>query len=162
MMKRKFLIHLLFLVMTIPLSAADQKQGGVGVGLGIFLGSPVAFTFTAQLKGPSMVQCGMGVTQGDNLYLYADYRYRIYTLPAVKELSFFIGGGAAYNNYDHDSKHNIDEDEENRMELRVPLGMDFAIPTVPVVVTLELTPALQVVPDADFHMRGGVGVKYFF
>lgn len=158
MLKRCIFVLLFIPAVSVP--AAAETGSRPRVGAGVLLGSPISATLKVLIKDPHMAQCGIGVTRGDDLYIFGDYLYKIYTIPPVRELSLYLGGGLAYNYYTGESKH--EGENEGRLELRIPLGMEFIVPTVPVGISLELAPAIQMIPDGDLHLRGGLGVKYYF
>jgi hypothetical protein len=81
----------------------------------------------------------------------------------VPGLALYFGAGAGLHNRDRDdrSRHD-DDDDENSLEARLPIGLEYTVRTVPLGIFIELAPALEVIPDFDFHLRGGIGVRYYF
>jgi len=46
--------------------------------------------------------------------------------------------------------------------LRIPVGLEYIFSGERVDIFLEIVPLLDLVPDTDFSLNGGIGVRYFF
>jgi hypothetical protein len=158
-MKRVFtVISLIVLILAASgaLKAAERK-----FGVGFILGSPSGVTGKLFLNKSSAVDAGLGVAAGDGFYLYADYLMHFGGVFPVDNLDVYFGLGPGYHHYEKEHKRNEDE-EENRLEARLPVGLEYFIDKVPLGVFLEIAPALRIVPDIDFDFRGGIGLRYYF
>jgi hypothetical protein len=130
-------------------------------GAGFILGSPSGITGKMFFDGNNALDFGLGVVSGDDLYCYADYLKHFSGVLPLSDLALYIGLGPGYHRYEKERKKRDDE-RENRFELRVPLGLEYAIRTIPLGVFLEIAPALRVIPEIGFDIRGGIGVRYYF
>ncbi|NMB63904.1 MAG: hypothetical protein GYA16_03445, partial [Spirochaetes bacterium] len=75
-------------------------------------------------------------------------------------LVFYLGVGAGFHDWEKDRKN--DHEEENRIDVRIPVGLEYTFTKVPVGIFIELVPALRIIPDVDFDIRGGLGARYYF
>ncbi|HPA73771.1 MAG TPA: hypothetical protein PKY31_15985 [Spirochaetota bacterium] len=145
-----------WLMMAGALSAANR------FGAGIVLGDPSGLTGKLFISGSDAVDFGLGASAHDGFYLYADYLRHFAGVFPVGELALYLGAGGGFRNHDHDESDRHDHDDENSLEVRVPIGVEYTVRQVPLGIFLELVPALELVPDVDFHLRGGLGARYFF
>ena len=129
-------------------------------GIGFILGDPSGFTAKFFISGNDAIDAGIGPSGRDGFYLYADYLRHFRNLFPVPELAVYVGAGAGLHEHDEESKHH--EEDELSLEARPPLGIAYVFRQVPIEVFLELAPALELIPDIDFHLRGGLGARYYF
>lgn len=157
-MKRFFTVILIILILSasVMLSATERK-----IGAGFILGSPSGITGKLFLDKGNAVDIGLGVASGDGFYLYGDYLRHFSGVFPIEELILYFGIGPGYHRYE--KKNRWDEEEvENRLEARLPIGLEYMVEKVPLGVFIELAPAMRVVPDFDFEVRGGIGLRYYF
>lgn len=130
-------------------------------GAGFILGSPSGITGKMFFDTNNALDFGLGVVSGDDLYCYADYLKHFSGVFPLSDLALYIGLGPGYHRFEKEHKKRDDE-RENRFELRVPLGLEYTLRKIPLGIFLELAPALRVVPEIGFDIRGGIGVRYYF
>ena len=155
-MKRFFTVILVILILSasVMLSATERK-----IGAGFILGSPSGITGKLFLDKGNAVDIGLGVASGDGFYLYGDYLRHFSGVFPAENLNLYFGIGPGYHRYE--KKNRWDEDEvENRLEVRLPIGLEYMVDKVPLGVFIELAPAMRVAPDFDFEVRGGIGLRY--
>ncbi|MBN2401572.1 MAG: DUF3996 domain-containing protein [Spirochaetes bacterium] len=158
MKKYIFVIILLVMMISEYQLGAEPKFGG-----GFILGDPSGLTAKLFLDEIYAVDCGIGPSAYDGFYLYGDFMRHFPGLFPVKELSLYIGIGAGFHN--HDKQYNNrrhDDDEGNSLEVRMPFGVEYTFKDVPVGIFLEIAPSTEIIPDFDFHLRGGTGARYYF
>jgi len=107
------------------------------------------------------VDAGIGDAAGDGFYLYGDYLLHFPGIIPVERFTLYLGGGAAFHNFEKNRRHEDDVDE-NRIEARMPVGVEFETPEIPLGIFLEIVPAMRLSPDVDFELRAGLGMRYFF
>ncbi len=158
-MKRFFTaISLVIIILSssVMLSPAEKR-----IGAGFILGSPSGITGKLFLDKSNAVDVGLGVASGDGFYLYGDYLRHFSGVFPVDNLVLYFGIGPGYHRYERKNKR--DENEvENRLEARLPIGLEYVVDKAPLGVFIELAPALRVSPDIDFDVRGGIGLRYYF
>jgi hypothetical protein len=158
-MKRVFIV--ISLVFLIPAASVSLKAAEREFGFGFILGSPSGVTGKYFLNKSNAVDAGLGVAAGDGFYLYADYLMHFGGVFPVDNLDVYFGLGPGFHHYEKERKRDEDEDE-NRLEARLPVGLEYFIDKVPLGIFVEIAPALRIVPDIDFEIRGGIGLRYYF
>lgn len=149
------------LVITVLFSSASFAIGKNGIGVGFVLGDPSAITMKYFINDQHAVDAGIGDAAGDGFYLYGDYLLHFPGIIPVERFTLYLGGGAAFHNFEKERKHEDDIDE-NRIEVRMPVGVEFETPEIPLGIFLEIVPAMRLAPDVDFELRAGLGMRYFF
>ncbi len=150
----------IFYIVIISLSTKLSASSSHTFGIGFILGDPSGFTAKYFINGNNAIDAGIGPSGRDGFYLYADYLRHVHNLFPVTEISLYVGAGLGV--HDHDEEHAHHEEDEVSLEARLPLGIAYTFRQVPIEVFLEIAPALEFIPDIDFDIRGGLGVRYFF
>ncbi len=161
-MKKNLYIFSVIILFTVsiltPVLSQSNKFGG-----GFILGDPSGLNGKAIL-GNHAIDIGIGPSFNDGFYLYGDYLRRFHGVFPVIALSLYIGIGPGFHHHDkgnNDRNHDHDGDY-NSLECRVPFGIDYLFPQIPIELFAEIAPALVIIPDIGFKIRGGVGVRYYF
>ncbi|MFH0974341.1 MAG: hypothetical protein V1874_00990 [Spirochaetota bacterium] len=158
MTKRKLII-IIFAFMFI--CYAGSGSAATKAGVGFILGDPSGFTAKVFPDDIYALDFGIGPSAHDGFYLYADFLRHFGSLFPVKELVFYVGGGAGFHNHEEHRKGN-ESDHENSLEARMPFGIEYTFKDVPVGIFGEIVPAMEIAPDFDFNIRGGAGARYYF
>lgn len=126
-----------------------------GLGLGIILGEPTGISGKKWLGEDRAIDGTVAWSSGDNsgLHLHADYLFHKFDLIKVEKgkipLYYGIGG-------------RIKLGDDTNVGVRVPVGLEYLFASAPVDIFLELVPRLDLVPDTEFGIDGGLGARYFF
>ena len=121
-------------------------------GLGIILGDPTGISAKYWLDKSNAIDAAIGF---DRFSIHADYLWHIWDLfPQTNhgELGAYVGPGLVYKDKKHD----------NLVGVRFALGAVFEVTQYPVEFFAELVPVLELSPDTDLGLDGGIGVRYFF
>ncbi len=51
---------------------------------------------------------------------------------------------------------------KNELGVRIPLGLDYVFQEAPFDVFIEVAPIVNLVPETEFDLSGGVGVRFWF
>lgn len=154
-MKRIILISILLTV--VLFSSANARTGG-NFGLGIIVGEPTGLSGKLWMSGRSAVDGGVSWSFTDNasFHLHADYLLHNFALIEMERgslpLYFGIGGRIKFAEGDRDDK----------ISIRIPVGLDYLFEAAPLDVFIELVPMLDLAPDTDFDFAGGLGFRYYF
>jgi hypothetical protein len=146
---------LLILILTLATSSfADEREK---FGVGVLAGIPTGITGKFMIDDVNAIDLGAGWrTSGDNeLYLYGDYLMHLYDLiPVTKgKLPLYFGAGFRY----------IDrENRDDKFGARIPVGLEYLFEGVSLAAFFELVPVLNLSPDTEFELEGGVGIRFFF
>jgi hypothetical protein len=126
-----------------------------GFGLGIILGEPTGLGGKIWLTDLTAVDIAAAWSfSGENAFhIHADYLYHKFDLFDVERgrlpLYFGIGG-------------RIKLEDDSVVSIRFPVGIAYLFEGVPVDLFFEIVPMLDIAPDTDFTLNGGVGFRYFF
>ena len=148
-----------FSILATVIFASHHGFAANTIGAGFILGSPSGLTAKIFMLQNDAIDIGIGESS-DDLYMYADYLRHFSNIFPVKNLAFYVGAGVGFHDYEKDGRN--DHEDENRVEIRTPLGLEYAFTEVPIRIFFELVPALRIAPDVDFGIRGGLGARYFF
>lgn len=145
---KKLLIIVCILIMPVLSHAA---QGGP-LGVGIILGDPTGISAKYWLDKTSAIDAAIGF---DRFSVHADYLYHFWNvIPQTGggEFGLYMGPGLVYKDKKHD----------NMVGVRFALGGAFELNQYPVEIFAEIVPVLELSPDTDLNLDGGIGVRYFF
>ncbi|GAB4219019.1 MAG TPA: DUF3996 domain-containing protein [Spirochaetota bacterium] len=151
---KNILLPCIFVLMFATIASAAHNFGA-----GFILGDPSGLTAKIFMGKSDAIDIGIGES-ADDLYIYADYLRHFHGVFPINELVFYLGVGAGFHDWEKDRKN--DHDEENRIDVRIPVGLEYTFTKVPVGIFIELVPALRIIPDVDFDIRGGLGARYYF
>ncbi|MEX2443388.1 MAG: hypothetical protein WD492_07275 [Alkalispirochaeta sp.] len=142
-MKKILLLLLLVLVISVGTVAADT-------GVGVILGDP---TGVSVLFG-NRVALAAAWSLDSYLHLHADLW--LLNRPLVDPLNWYFGvGGKLQVVTDQGSGDDL------RMGARVPFGIQwYVLPELELFA--EVAPGVSVVPETDFDVDGGIGLRYHF
>ncbi len=152
-MKLKYLVIPVILLFAANVFAIEGERFGVGV----IVGEPTGVTGKYMLNENSALDVGVGwETSGDDeFHVYGDYLYHLYDVFQVKKgkLPFYFGGGIRF----------VDrEKKDDKFGIRIPVGVEYRFDKIPFRAFLELVPVLNLTPDTDFDLEGGIGIRFFF
>lgn len=128
---------------------AQNQQSRVGIG--VMIGEPTGITFKKWTSGTTAFDLGLAY---DALHVHADYLWHNSgTFAGVDEGSLMphvgIGGRLLFL------------EEDARLGLRIPLGINYLFGEAPLELYLEVAPVVNLVPDTDFDMTGNIGVRVY-
>ncbi len=150
-----FAVVLSFLTVFLAVSALAIE--GRKVGIGVIAGEPTGITGKYMIDNNSAVDAGVGwKTSGDDgFHIYGDYLYHFYNLfeVGVGKLPMYVGGGARLI---------YRENKDNKFGIRIPVGFEYLFDNMPLAAFLELVPVMNLTPDTDFDLEGGVGMRFLF
>ncbi len=124
-------------------------------GLGIVVGEPTGVSAKYWTNGTNAFDFGAAWSfKGDgNVLLQADYVWHTFNLIPVQEgrLPFYfgIGGRVIFS-------HNP------LIGARIPIGLDYIFASAPVDIFAEIVPILDLAPETNFNVGGGIGVRFWF
>ncbi|HOP29965.1 MAG TPA: hypothetical protein P5120_13640 [Spirochaetota bacterium] len=132
-------------------------------GAGFILGEPTGLTAKYFITGTDAVDSGLGASYHNGFYIYADYLKHFPEVFPVDGLALYVGAGAGFHHHNRDDEgRHHDGDDYNSLECRIPVGLEYTLQKAPLGIFLELVPALEIIPDIDSDIRGGLGLRYYF
>ncbi len=133
-------------------NVAAQHQG---FGVGVIFGEPSGINGKQWLSKRTAVVGAVAWSVGkeDALHLHGDYLFHDFDLLHAErgEMALYYGLGGR-----------IRFEDDSVIGVRIPVGLNYLFAKAPVDLFLELVPMLDLAPDTEFVMNGGVGVRFFF
>jgi hypothetical protein len=130
---------------------AQETPGSFGVGA--FLGVPFGGSFKYMITRDHAVDLTLGAEAGDfdvNMDVLTHLR-DLLPQPSRGKLAPYLGLGIK-----------IKDQHSTLFGFRFQGGLSYLVPKVPVEIFGEVAPVLEVTPDVDGRVEGGVGVRYYF
>ena len=150
-MKKGFMILALALVLFSGVARSQEK----GFGLGIILGEPTGISAKKWLDDKSALDGAVAwsLVTPSSFHLHADYLYHNFNIFNVKKgkLPLYFGIG-----------FRIRIGDEDRVGIRIPVGICYIFEQSPLDIFFELGPVLDLTPATRLRLTSSVGIRYFF
>jgi hypothetical protein len=150
-MKKGVLILALVIVLFSGVALSQDKD----FGLGIILGEPTGISAKKWLDDNSALDAAVAwsLVTPSSFHLHADYLYHDFNLFSVKKgkLPLYFGIG-----------FRIRIGDEDRIGIRIPVGLSYLFEQSPLDIFLELGPVLDLTPATKLRLTSSVGIRYFF
>lgn len=150
-MKRTLVIFI-FLAVIIPGYLKAQEKD---FGLGIVLGEPTGVSLKKWLGEKSAIDGALAwsFAKEGSFHLHADYLIHDFSLIQVKsgKLPVYYGIGGRFK-----------ADGENRIGVRIPLGISYLFEKAPIDIFFEFVPLLDLAPGTKFWLNSSIGFRYYF
>jgi len=129
-------------------------------GIGFLLGWPAAaISAKVWLPDPTAVDFALGWSfKTDFLYFHTTYLYHFYNIIPDPHLSLYLGLGGRLLFNAHPAAGS--SQENLYLGPRLSGGMEFIYR--PIGVFFELGPVINLIPETNFDMTGGFGIRLFF
>jgi hypothetical protein len=131
-------------------------------GVGIMAGEPTGLTFKQWMAHGRAIDlaAAWSFTDYAAVHIHMDYLFHFPGPPEIEVpgLLFHFGlGGRIKLAEDGD-----DKDSDNRLGLRIPIGFDYLMARSHLEVFLEVAPIMDLAPETELRMNGGIGIRYYF
>jgi hypothetical protein len=153
---KKMLLIIIVLAITVHNSGAARSAKNFG--LGIIVGEPTGLSGKLWLSGKSAIDGAVAWSLSDDeaFHIHGDYLLHNFGLIEVEKGSmpfyFGIGGRIKFR----------DEPHDDIVSARIPVGLNYMFESTSLDIFVEVVPMLDLVPDTDFDIAGGIGIRYFF
>jgi len=133
------------------------------LGLGVMAGEPSGLSAKTWLDKTHALDAGLAwsLSEDKDLQLHGDYLFHNFTLldgSGLKgRLPFYYGLGARLR-----LREGSGDDGEDRLGVRIPLGVSWTPPDTPLDFFLEAVPVVDLLPDSRAAANGAIGVRYWF
>ena len=134
---------------------------GARTGIGIIAGEPTGLSLKTWLDDRHAVDVALGwsFSGNTNLHAHADYLWHDFGLLRPSgmpgQVPVYYGVGARFKLHD-------DDRDDDRLGVRIPLGVSWVAAEAPLDVFLELAPVLDLVPSTDLDLDAAIGVRFWF
>lgn len=153
----KKIIFPIFLVLFLSSASFSQTNS---FGVGIIVGEPTGFSMKVKMSENTAIDGALGwsfVDEG-SVHIHGDFLLHDYSLISVDEGSlpvyYGVGGRIKLKNRDR----GVDDD---RVGIRVPVGLAYEFSSRKVDIFLEVVPILDLTPKSRFSINAAIGVRYF-
>lgn len=155
-MKRSISSLFLALLATFFSVPDAQSAGHGGFGLGFIIGAPTGLSVKQWIAPRQAFDAAAAwSTSGDeeSLYLHGDYLFQQPHALAIDTawLDWHYGAGIS-----------MKFDRRTNVGLRLPIGIDYSLISLPLEFFAEIVPVVLLTPDTGFDIDGGIGVRIFF
>lgn len=150
------------LAVLLPAPASAQMDG---FGIGIVAGDPTGLCLKNWLSQKSALELAAAWSfEGDGgFFLAGDYVLHSFDIAdsgsGLDGLMFTYGLGGKL--YFRDENEN-DEDGDVVLGVRIPLGLCYPFEGAPVDMFVQLAPVMDIVPDTELGLNGGIGARLYF
>jgi hypothetical protein len=129
--------------------------------LGVMVGEPSGISGKYWLNQYDAIDAAAGWSFTDDVIdLAVDYQRHFYLLDIEKgELPFYIGLGAGLQ---LGNKEDDDNDDDAFFGFRIPVGLTYLFEEAPLSIFAEVAPIIEVIPETDFRLTGGIGIRFRF
>ena len=150
-MRKSILVTVLVLTV-FPLSAVAGD-----VGLGVMIGEPTGLSLKVWSSSRTAFDAAVGWSLGgqDRIYVHGDYLWHRY------ELDLDVRGALPYY-FGVGGRVLLHEGDDSRIGVRVPLGLNYLTEDRRFDFFIEVAPVIDLVPDTDFDISGGLGARFYF
>ncbi len=144
------------ILVAVILVALIPSPALAGIGVGIIAGEPSGFAFKWWAEDGTAVDAVTGWSLGDgDFYVHGDYLWH----RVIEDLDI---GGSVPLYYGIGARLLLREDEDSKIGVRIPIGLDFLIDNGRFDIFVEIAPVFNVMPETDFDLSGGVGARFYF
>lgn len=155
-MKRILSTILVTVLLTLTLtSLSHAQQADKDVGVGVIVGEPTGLSLKSWTGGNNAFDVGLAWSlDRDAVHVHADYLWHNFNLfDEIDEgslpLYYGIGGRV------------ILDDDDAVVGARVPVGLNYLFEDAPIGLFLEVAPIINLAPDTELDVDGGVGIRFY-
>lgn len=154
---KKIIFPIVLLLFASSLSYSQSNNFGIG----IIVGEPTGLSMKVKLSENTAVDGALGwsfVDEG-SVHIHGDFLLHDYSLISVDEgrlpVYYGIGGRIKLKNKEKGS-------DDDRIGIRVPLGLAYEFSSRKADVFLEVVPILDLTPKSRVTINAALGVRYYF
>ena len=148
------IITAMFMGLAATSQVAAQQQIDRQLGAGIIVGEPTGISLKYWNNINNAFDAGVSWSiTNEYLHLHADYLMHKYDLFDITKgslpLYYGVGGRILFA-------------DDPDIGARIPVGLNYLMEDDPIGFFVEVVPTLDLLPDVEFEMGGGIGVRYYF
>ena len=146
---------ILMAVLVLSVFTTSALAGDVGVG--VMVGEPTGLSLKVWSGDQTAFDVAAGWSLGsqDWIYVHGDYLWHRY------ELDLDVRGALPYY-FGVGGRVLLHEGDDSRIGVRVPLGLNYITQDRRFGFFIEVAPVIDLVPDTDFDLTGGLGARFYF
>jgi hypothetical protein len=157
-MKKILAIVLLATFLTFSFNTLSQAQDtSKDLGIGFMVGEPTGLSLKSWTGGNNAFDLGLAWSLGryDAINIHGDYlwhNYNVFSEVDEGTLPLYYGIGGRL----------ILAENDAIIGARIPVGINYLFEDSPIGLFLEVAPIINLIPDTDFDVDGGLGVRFYF
>ncbi len=154
-MKKIILLGILVLFCGVSSLAHANGPEDKRFGLGIYLGEPTGLTGKFYLAEKMSFQ---GIASwsffDEGFTLIGDVLFDIHDLAESRDykLPIYVGGGAKF----------VARDSNSGFGVHVPIGIAWQSMKAPIEIAFEIAPGIDLAPETEFDISGGIAFRFYF
>jgi len=139
-------------------TATSQAQPREGIGIGIIAGEPSGISLKKWVDQTHAIDgaIALSLTDDNAFQVHVDYLFHDNSSLSTPELKgatpWYYGIGGRL----------MSRDDDTHFGLRVPLGVTYLFADAPLDVFAEIAPVLDIAPETELDLGGGIGIRYYF
>ncbi len=151
---KRIILFVITLIFVLTNCSFSQDKG---FGLGVILGEPTGVSAKSWISSTTAIDAALAWSFVDNgaLHIHADYlihNFQLISIDGKGKLPVYYGIGARIKFGNDDT----------RLAVRIPVGIDYMFGDAPVDIFLEVVPMLELIPKTKFQFNAALGARYFF
>lgn len=150
----------LFIIAVLFLISGAGNGNTKDIGLGIIAGEPTGLSVKKWVDGRSAFDGALAwsFVDGASFQMHIDYLRHRYDMTerTNDQLPFYYGVGGRIALAENGKKGGDD-----RIGVRIPIGLAYMFRDEPVDIFIELAPILDIAPKTEFNLNGAVGVRLY-
>ena len=137
------------------LAALIPSSAPADLGVGLIVGEPTGISLKWWNEGTAVDAAVGWSLDHDNFYVHCDHVWhrRFEDMDFGARAPFYYGIGARFVSH---------KNNDARIGLRVPLGIDYMFDNGRFDIFLEVVPTFDLMPETKFGVGGGIGARYYF
>lgn len=152
---KKIILVILFLTFSITIFAQSKR-----FGLGMILGQPTGFTTKFWLSKHNSFNTAFAWSlfesdSSKSFYIHLDHVFYYYGFfdiaPGLLPLNIGVGLSTEFRT-----------NETTYIGFRVPVGLTYIFEDIPIEIFGEVAPVINLYPNSNIRVVGGIGFRYFF
>ena len=147
-MKKTLIAMVMLICVSTSLAAKNRDE----FGLGVVVGEPTGINAQFFWDKTAAVDITAAWSWNEWLTLSCDFQMYDYVMDMPREWKWYYGFGGYLG---------VDDDDDNRFGVRVPLGLRYAIPYTIMDVWAEAAPGVQLAPDTKATVQAGIGLTFW-
>ncbi len=132
-----------------------------GFGIGFTVGEPTGLSMKQWITDQTAITGGVGWAfyRKDSLHVHADHIWHVFKMLPPEEVPDV---DAFFSPYFGIGVRGRLRSGDSRAGVRVPGGLSYIPPRVPMEAFFEIVPIMDVAPEAKFRMNAALGARFFF
>lgn len=149
-MKRSLLLMLTVIFICVSASDGIAQDRPTNTEFGIIVGEPTGLSAKFWTGSNSAFDLGLAWSFSGQGSMHVHSNYLLHNTLDNPDLALYYGIGSR-----------LLMQEDPKIAIRIPLGLQYIIPDSRLGLFFELAPMLNLIPDTDFDVNGGLGLRYF-